>query len=103
MIKNYTRLAYIATLVVLLTGCAQMYFKQGDKSFDMLRFSKAIDSFEKALDRKDIPNAREGLANAYRLTNNTQKAEKTYADVVLLPDTDPINYFHYARMLGKQG
>jgi peptidoglycan-associated lipoprotein len=99
MIKNYIRLACIATLVILFAGCAQMYFKQGTKSFDMLRFSKAIDSFEKALDRKDIPNAKEGLANAYRLTNNTVKAEKTYADVVLLPDTDPMNYFHYARML----
>jgi peptidoglycan-associated lipoprotein len=99
MIKTYTRLACILTLLVLVTGCANMYFKQGTKSFDMLRYSKAIESFEKALNKKDIPNAREGLANSYRLINNTVKAEKAYADVVLQPDTDPVNYFHYARML----
>jgi peptidoglycan-associated lipoprotein len=99
MIKKYINLAGIAALTVLVTGCAQMYFKQGSKSFETLRFSKAIESFEKALDRKDIPNAKEGLAHSYRLINNTVKAEKVYADVVLQPDTDPMNYFHYARML----
>ncbi|UPT66740.1 MAG: hypothetical protein M0D57_20280 [Sphingobacteriales bacterium JAD_PAG50586_3] len=62
MIKNYIRLICIASLLTLVTGCAKMYFKQGNKSFDMLRFSKAIDSFEKALERKDIPNAKEGLS-----------------------------------------
>ena len=99
MIKTYIRLGSLVMVLALVTGCAKMYFKAGSKSFDMLRYSKAIESFEHALEKKDIPQAKEGLANSYRLINNSVKAEKAYADVVTQPDTDPLNYFHYARML----
>ncbi len=98
--KTTLRLTGILGLTAaILAGCSQIYFKQGTKSFDMLRYAKAAEYFEKALEKKDIPNGRVNLANSYRLMNNTVKAEKAYADVVAQPDCEPINYFHYARML----
>ena len=103
MIKRITGLFSVLTAIVLLTGCANMYFKQGNKLYDNLRFSKAADYFSKTLEKKDIPAARVGLANAYRQMNNTAKAEEFYAQVVAQPEVDPINYFHYARMLMANG
>ncbi len=80
-----------------------MYYKQGNKQYDNLRFSKAAEYFSKTLEKKDVPAARVGLANAHRQMNNTVKAEEDYALVVSQPDVAPINYFHYARMLMANG
>lgn len=85
--------------VLALAGCSGMYFKQGKKLYETLKYDKAINYFERALEKNNIPDARVKLANSYRNVNNTVKAEANYAEVVNQPDVEPINYFNYGRML----
>ncbi|HEY4800228.1 MAG TPA: OmpA family protein, partial [Bacteroidia bacterium] len=57
----------------------------------------------RCLDRKEIQEARVNLAHAYRLTNDSKKAEQEYARVLSIPGSDPINTFYYAKLLMEQG
>ena len=104
MIKQHPK--YFATLVisfVLLSGCASYHVRQGNRLFNSLAYSDAIVEYQKALGKKDFPQADIGLAECYRLTNNTQKAEEAYARVVKLKECEPIHRLRYAQLLMRNG
>jgi peptidoglycan-associated lipoprotein len=104
MIKRHPE--YFATLIItflLLSGCASYHVRQGNRLFNSLAYSDAIVEYQKALGKKDFPQADIGLAESYRLTNNTQKAEEAYAKVMQLKECEPIHRLRYAQLLMRNG
>lgn len=89
---------------VLLASCTNSLYKKGVKNYDKMAYNKAIDNFETYLQKKDDPaDAKIKLANAYRLVNDIPNAEKWFSKIVLLPESEPINMFYYAKMLMGMG
>ena len=89
---------------VLLASCTNSLYKKGVKNYDKMAYNKAIDNLETYLQKKDDPaDAKIKLANAYRLVNDIPNAEKWFSKIVLLPESEPINMFYYAKMLMGMG
>lgn len=90
----------------LLLGFGVLAFSQksskeikGDKYFDLLNYSKAIDKYEK-LDSSTIStDGLRKLAESYRLTFQTDDAERTYANLVKKSDVQPQDFYYYAYTL----
>jgi len=103
MKRNLLPSLLVLTAVIILSGCADSMYKSGNKHYDNLGYSKAAASYEKALKKKNIPDARFKLADSYRKMNNSVKAEENYAIAVTLPEAKPIHKFYYAQALIKNG
>jgi peptidoglycan-associated lipoprotein len=103
MKRNLTPSLLILSVVIILSGCADSMYKAGNKQYDDLAYSKAAASYEKALKKKNIPDARIKLADCYRKMNNSVKAEENYAIAVTLPEAKAIHKFYYAQALIKNG
>ncbi len=71
--------------------------------FNSLAYTDAIVEYQKALGKKDFPEADIKLAESYRLTNNVQKAEDAYAKVVQMKECEPIHKLRYAQLLMRNG
>jgi outer membrane protein OmpA-like peptidoglycan-associated protein len=86
-------------IALLLAACSERYYKSGVKNYNRLAYSKAILNFEKYLMKHDKGDAQIKLANSYRLMNDISNAEKWFSRVVMLPESEPINMFYYAKLL----
>jgi peptidoglycan-associated lipoprotein len=96
--KNIILISIFATLI--FGSCTNSLYRKGVKSYDEMAYHNSIDNFEKYLLKKDEPaDAKIKLANSYRLVNDIPNAEKWFSKVVLLPESDPINMFYYAKTL----
>src|SRR6185503_11052743 len=89
--------------VVILGGCASTHYHQGVNFYDAMAYNLAIQEFEKALERKDIPDAKVKLADSYRHFNNTAKAEYWYEQVMSSPECSAGDKMNYAKMLMQNG
>src|SRR5258706_9111117 len=104
MKKNYFySIFFLAAVAIIFTGCADSMYKSGNKYYNDLAYSKAAAQYEKALKKKNIPDARFKLADCYRKLNNSVKAEENYAIAVTLPEAKAIHKFYYAQQLMKNG
>jgi outer membrane protein OmpA-like peptidoglycan-associated protein len=83
--KKIYQSAAAALLAIILAGCTHNYYRMGNEKFESMAYSKAIVYYEKSLAREEMPNALINLAESYRLTNNTVRAEECYRKVVNLP------------------
>lgn len=88
---------------MLAAGCASVNLKEGKKAYDELRYADAIWYFEKGLAKKDDPESRALLANAYRITGQPEKAVKEYSQSNVTPGTTDSDKVNYARMLMSEG
>ncbi len=88
---------------VLFAGCADYYLKKGDKEFNNLSYVKAVGYYKKSLEKKESIDARVGLANSYRLMNDTKNASAEYAKLIDVKGVDPINYFYFGKTLMQEG
>ena len=68
-----------------------------------MSYSKAISQYKKSLNRKETTEAREGLANAFRLSNDVDNAEIEYAQIVNNPKSSIETQYYYARILMEKG
>src|SRR4051812_6828483 len=104
-LKNMNKLLPVLgiTAVVLLSSCASYHLRQGNRLFDLMAYNHAIKEYDKALKKKSYPAAKIGIAESYRLVNNTEKAEAAYAEVVQLPEAKPIHKLRYAQLLMRNG
>ena len=93
----------ILSVIIILAGCADSMYKTGNRYYNDLAYSKAATNYEKALKKKNIPDARFKLADSYRRMNNSVKAEENYAQAVTLPDAKAIHKFYYAQALMQNG
>lgn len=90
----------IATAIIILSSCINSQYKKGVQNYEKMAYSKSISNFEKYLTKKDEPlEAKVKLANSYRLVNDVVNAERWYSKIINDPQIDPIEYFHYGRML----
>jgi len=73
---------------------------KADKLHKALAYHEAIDEYHKVL-VKDPENATalRGIAECYRMTNNTVKSEYYYSKVAKLSDARPVDKLHYAQAL----
>lgn len=84
-------------------SCTNGLYKKGVKNYNKMAYSKAITNFEKYLVKKDQPNdAKIKLANSYRQVNDIPNAEKWFARIVELPESEPANMFYYGKILMSQ-
>ena len=93
----------ISAIVPLVFGCNSPQYLEGNRFYNNLGFGKAIPLYEKALEQKNIPDAKIRLADAYRRVNNSVKSEYWYSQVVTMPQSKPIHKLFYAQALIKNG
>lgn len=89
----------LLAICLLLVSCANMHLKKGNKAFDRKEYQAAITHYNKALEKKFIPQAKVNLARTYVYVNDINNAEKHYVDAVLLEESNCGDIFNYARML----
>src|SRR6185436_20774818 len=88
----------IAILAIGFQGNSQV--KAADKRYEKMAYSAAITKYEKAI-RKDSSDAEvwAKLADCYRLTKDSKKAEHAYSNAVKGASVKPELYLHYAEAL----
>lgn len=87
------------SLGILTAGCsASSYFSKGDKAYGEMRYSVAIEHYEKGLEKKRNPHIVEKLAHSYRKVNDVEHAEPLYLEASLNPDVEPNVLFHLGNM-----
>src|SRR5438552_188237 len=89
--------------LLLLSSCASYHLRQGNRLFSLMAYNSAIGEYEKALNKKQFPQATVGVAESYRLVNNTPKAEEAYSKVVAMKEVQPIHKLRYAQLLMRNG
>jgi len=87
---------FILTLIAFLASCSNGYIKSGDKEFENLSYSKAVNKYEKALKgQPENTDLKLKLADSHRRLNQSEKAEKYYrqvADSIELPTKEKLNF-----------
>jgi Tfp pilus assembly protein PilF len=99
MKKSYS--IFILGLGFILGGCgAGHWVKKGNASYEAYAYSNALPHFKKALE-KDANSyaAKKGMADTYRMMNNPASAEEIYRDITASTENEPINFFHYGKVL----
>ena len=73
---------------------------KAEKLHKAFAFHEAIEEYQKVLlkEPENAPALR-GIADCYRMTNNTERSEYYFAKVAKLEDAKPIDKFHYAQAL----
>jgi peptidoglycan-associated lipoprotein len=94
-----TKITLFLITIVAFSSCSQYYLRKGNKSYSTMQYDNAITNYNKYLSKKSSDDAKIKLANSYRLNNDYENAEKWYSQIVLLNDIDPVNMFHYAKIL----
>lgn len=100
---KHVRLVPVVISVLLLAGCASYHVREGNRLYDAMAYNSAVTEYQKALSKKEFPEARMKLADSYRLMNNSVKAEEAYAKVAALPDAPPQYKLYYAQTLMQNG
>jgi len=100
---NTKRLLLAGWILLVLSSCASYHVRQGNRMYDSMAYNSAITEYQKALGKKDFPQARIKLAECYRLTNETVKAEEAYGKVVTMKEAEPIHKLRYAQLLMRNG
>jgi peptidoglycan-associated lipoprotein len=104
LMKNFTLIALCAITSLLMSSCAKQNYNKGAQAYNQLQYGKS-NYFLKKYVEKDPTNADalRKLADGYRLTNQTRKAESVYAKLIKNKKTaknatneDKLNY---AKML----
>jgi tetratricopeptide (TPR) repeat protein len=92
------------TILSLNFGSAYSQVKAGNKNFERLAYARAAANYERAL-KKDSSDASiwANLADCYRLTRNTQGAEKAYGYLVKNNKATGDHYLYYAEALMQNG
>lgn len=92
----------VSTLIgmfVSLSLSAQEAVYFGDELYKDLKFTKAIDYYLKAIDRKPTVEAMEKLATCYRYTGNAVEAARWYGNATAYPKSKAIDYYYWGMML----
>ncbi len=109
MNKPSLTLGLLLTLFVVFSSLAQTGYsykeKKADRNFEILAYHKAIRGYNKVID-KEPTNARAKLklAESYFVNNDTENAEKWYAEVINKNHlVKSILQLHYAQVLQSDG
>lgn len=100
-IKN--AFACLFVLCALNLSAQSTHLKKAKKLYKEKKYAKAIPHYEGALAEKESLSTKTKLANCYRLTNKTDKAEKLYNEIVQNDKVRAINYYYYGEALMSNG
>jgi outer membrane protein OmpA-like peptidoglycan-associated protein len=77
---------------------------KAEKLHKALAYHEAIEEYQKVLVKEpENATALRGIADCYRMTNNTEKSEFYYAKIAKLPDARPVEKLQYAQALMYNG
>lgn len=102
MMKNFFSVLSLMLIlaVTALQGQDNSPIVRAAKLKQSLAYHEAIDMYQKALLKEpENPVALRGIAECYRMINNTEMAEQFYAKIAKLPDATPMDKLHYAQAL----
>lgn len=96
---------HIAILLLVLASTTlfaqNSKMKRAEKALNALDYPTAIQLYLEILEKEDHFPAKLKLAEAYRKTNKYAQAESWYAQIVSVPEVDPMQYFYYGLMLQR--
>lgn len=83
---------------------AQSELKKADRHFENYEFALALENYNQAIQKKapDL-STMQRIADAYRLTRQSNKAEEWYSKIVNTEGHEPINLYFYATALRTNG
>ena len=90
--------------VLVFPGCLSIRLRTANENYQQFAYAEAIKDFEWVLQKKKIPEAIPLLADCYRQTGNTVKAEYWYSKAIKLPDAPVVwkNYLAEALMQNEK-
>ena len=92
----------ILLFIGILSSCANGRIKTGDKMYDNLSYTKAVDNYEKALKKQpDNNELKLKLADSHRNLNNSEEAEMYYSEVKEAQGLSGQENVRYAQTLMK--
>ncbi|MCC9166523.1 OmpA family protein [Pontibacter harenae] len=95
-----------ATLGLAPAARAQSELRKADKHYENLEFALALEQYQKGLKKaKRQPDVQtlQRIADSYRLTRQSERAEVWYAKVIGMQGRDPMAIYHYAEALRSNG
>lgn len=102
--RKQTYLLILLLGAVSLPGFAQQAkLKKAQFYMETLNYGAAIDLYKQVLEKRDLPEAKAAIAEAYRKLNDCANAETWYAQVVQSPDASPFQKYYYGLMLQRNG
>ncbi len=90
-------------LVVAVASAQTAKLKRAKHLMDNLEYQSAIHLYNQILEKNDVAEAKINLAECYRKIDDTENAEFWYAQVVRLPEAQPIHKLYYAQALQANG
>ena len=84
----------VLSMILIFSGCLSIRLRTANENYQQFAYAEAIKDFEWVLQKKKIYEAIPLLADCYRQTGNTVKAEYWYAKAIKLPDA-PIKWKCY--------
>ena len=103
-IIQLTTLTLLFNLVIHFAFSQKAQMKEINELYDHLAYSEAIVKYEALLKKyPDLTEAKIKLADCYRMTGRSEKAEFWYWQVVKSPEVKPIHKFYYGQALMNSG
>lgn len=84
-------------------SCTSVKLRNANVYYEEMAFADAIKNFEAVLSKRMIPDAAIKLADCYRQTGNSAKAELWYSQVVKFPESLPVHKLYYGEALMENG
>ena len=106
MIMNKRQVLLAICSFFLLIGVASAQsakLKRAKKMMADYNYVGAITLYNQILERKDVAEAKINIAECYRKVNNAENTEYWYAQVVKLPEAQPIHRLYYGMALQRNG
>lgn len=99
--RNAIKLSIILVLVIAQGqfAKAQYVIKEADVQYELFNYTKAIELYTSAYQKKKTTHAAERLAESYRLTRDYKQAESWYAILVTMEGSKPDAVLKYAEAL----
>lgn len=102
--RKQTCLLILLFGALALPGFAQQAkLKKAQFYMETLNYEAAINLYKQVLEKRDLPEAKSAIAEAYRKLNDCVNAETWYAQIVQLPEATPFQKYYYGLMLQRNG
>lgn len=103
MRKQKNLLLLLLSMMTLTAFAQQAKLKKAQFYMETLNYEAAIELYKDVLEKRDLPEAKAAIAEAYRKINDCKNAEFWYAQTVQLPDASPFQKYYYGLMLQRNG
>jgi len=98
------KICLIAACLVAMTGWSQNpKIKKADRLLEARKYREAIALYEEVLEKDDQPALKGKIGDAYRKMRDYTNAETWYSQAVHDPETNPLHFYYYGRMLQQNG